>query len=152
MVNEIEKTDKDNYALDLDNVDEKIMDLADKMIEASLSDKRKAEDTFKYIKTLINNTEAENSRIEEEIQQAKKDGKKPDRVYKRSVTGLLEQLNKSLDISISSTEKLVDLANICVKLKSINSKKTQADGNSPSGLRSQILAEIKDQKDQKLKE
>jgi len=134
--------DKFNYGLDLDNVDSKIIQLANEMIKASLDDKKKAEETFTYIKTLINNVEEENKKVEEEIQLAKLEDRKPDRVYKRSITGLLEQLNKSLEISISSTEKLVDLANICTKLKSINSKNDKGDG----GLRSQLLKEIKDER------
>ena len=136
--------DKSNYELDLDNVDTKIMQLANEMIKASLDDKKKAEETFTYIKTLINNVEEENKKVEEEIQQAKSEGRKPDRVYKRSVTGLLEQLNRSLDISISSTEKLVDLANICTKLKSIDAKRNKDDFGG-DGLRNRLLKEIKDE-------
>ena len=139
MDNEIDTT---KFELDLESVDTKIMQLANEMIKASLSDKAKAEETFTYIKTLINKTEEENAKVEEEIQLAKDEGRKPDRVYKRSVTGLLEQLNKSLDISISSTEKLVDLANICTKLKSIDAKQSKGDFG---GLRSQLLKEIKDE-------
>ena len=142
MSDEVQKSGE----IDVSDIDGKIIQLTNSMISVSLSDKGKAEETFSYIRELIEKTEAENAKVEEEIQKAKADGKKPDRVYKRSVTGLLEQLNRSLELSISSTEKLVKLTDICTKLKNINEK--AVNKTDFTGLSVEILNEIKQQKDQ----
>ena len=141
MSNEV----KDTH-LDVSDIDTKIIQLTNAMLTVSLSDKGKAEDTFSYIKELIEKTEEENAKVEREIQKAKDENRKPDRVYKRSVTGLLEQLNRSLELSISSTDKLVKLTDICTKLKMVNEK--SVNKTDFSGLSIEVLNEIKRKKDE----
>ena len=77
--------------------------------------------------------------------EAKLENREPRFKFKRSTTSLLEQLNHATKISIDSTGKLVDLSNILVKIKQIESR------GIPGGVYKDVPLKPEDFKETRLK-
>jgi len=108
------------------DADQKIDQLANALVNVSADDKKKAQQIIDYIWESIKKVEEQNKLVDEEIALAKAENREPRFKFKRSTTSLVEQLNQATKISIESTGKLVDLSNILVKIKQIESKQTGA--------------------------
>ena len=113
----------EQICLDIDgDIDSKMDQLASALVKVSADDKKKAQNIIDYIWKAINKVEEQNKLVDEELALAKEENREPRFKFKRSTTSLLEQLNQATKISIESTGKLVDLSNILVKIKQIESK------------------------------
>jgi hypothetical protein len=116
-------TELDKVCLSIEGADcdSKLDQLASALVKVSADDKKKAQDVITYVWEAIKKVEEQNKLVDEEIELAKLEDREPRFKFKRSTTSLLEQLNSATKLSIESTGKLVDLSNILVKIKQIES-------------------------------
>lgn len=131
--------------MDQDEASLKIRQLIEELIKTSNEDRDRSLTTYRFIKDMIEenemsaplNTSGDENIIQNEVAQMYNKNKR------RSSGSLLEQLNKSLELSIKSNDNMVKIVDILSKLKNSKSKEGGSTEELMSSLRTFIINEVK---------
>jgi cysteinyl-tRNA synthetase len=146
-MNEVEKKETTDLAIatELLKSGSAIVTLANKLVSLSTEDRTRSVETFNYIKQLVEKVERDNSQTDQLLNTltsalGKELGAQLSKAEifelvtaigcKKDSTRLLEQLNKSLETSIGSSNNLVKLTELLVKMHEKSQSKRSEEETS----------------------